>query len=360
MDVDEVELRAVEQLLQGARDVERQRDRAAAPERQRLPTASTDALPGSSKSASGSDASFWTFARPSRTSSRESDGATTTTRWPRAQSASESRSTKRLTSWCCSHGHGVTCAIENGSRGTRAGYAAPDEGLGARDRLYRKTYTLCSMQTRDRRSRHRRAHLCPPAAPPPRHHGVRGRGAAGRTHAHRPRRARRRSGPRGHRLHRLQRPQLPGLRAPARATRRRHPAVGHELLGQRRRGRLRIQRRLGKRPVRAPLEPAEPVLSPDGARPAALQSRGAGPDRPERLRPDVARLPGRGRLLDPVRRALDRSAGRRCLVGRPPAAAELPRQPARGVLRPARHVRLQRPAAAGVRSAAARRATSSA
>ena len=47
-----------------------------------------------------------TFARPSRTSSRESEGATTTTRWPRAQSSSESRSTKRLTSWCCSQGHG--------------------------------------------------------------------------------------------------------------------------------------------------------------------------------------------------------------------------------------------------------------
>ena len=49
-----------------------------------------------------------TFPRPSRTSSRESDGATTTTRWPRVHSSSESRSTKRFTSWCCSQGQGVT------------------------------------------------------------------------------------------------------------------------------------------------------------------------------------------------------------------------------------------------------------
>ena len=83
------------------------------------PTASTEALPGSANSASGFERSAWTVARPSRTSSRESDGATTTTRWPRAQSSSESRSTKRLTSWCCSQGHGVTCAMEKLSRGTR-------------------------------------------------------------------------------------------------------------------------------------------------------------------------------------------------------------------------------------------------
>ncbi len=62
------------------------------------PTASIDAQPGSAQSASGSFLSARTFARPSRISSRESDGATTTTRWPRAHSSSESRSTKRLTS----------------------------------------------------------------------------------------------------------------------------------------------------------------------------------------------------------------------------------------------------------------------
>ena len=82
------------------------------------PTASTDVAPGSAAhTASGSVPSRSTVARPSRTSSRESDGATTTTRWPRAHSSSERRSTNRLTSWCCSHGHGVTCAIENGTPG---------------------------------------------------------------------------------------------------------------------------------------------------------------------------------------------------------------------------------------------------
>ena len=199
------------------------------------PTASTEALPGSAKSASGFDASAWTFARPSRTSSRESDGATTTTRWPRAQSSSESRSTKRLTSWCCSHGHGVTCAIENGSRGTGGSIRRTRRRSEGPEQLFRKIYTLCTHETRDHRSRYLRAHLRPPAGSASRGHRVRSRGSAGRAHAHRPRPARGRSGSRGHRLHRLQRPQLPRLRAPARTAPRVDPAVGHELLGQRRR-----------------------------------------------------------------------------------------------------------------------------
>ena len=68
------------------------------------PTATSEALPGSANTASGSVLWRSIRARPSRTSSRESEGATTTTLWPRAQSSSESRSTKRLTSWCSSHG----------------------------------------------------------------------------------------------------------------------------------------------------------------------------------------------------------------------------------------------------------------
>ena len=83
------------------------------------PTASTEAHPGSAQSASGSDFIALTVARPSRISSRESDGATTTTRWPRLHSSSDSRSTKRLTSWWCSQGHGVTCA-----KSTRGEYGA--------------------------------------------------------------------------------------------------------------------------------------------------------------------------------------------------------------------------------------------
>ncbi len=62
------------------------------------PTATTEVQPGSSNTASGSVRTLCTFARPSRTSSRESEGATTTTRCPRLHSSSESLSTKRLTS----------------------------------------------------------------------------------------------------------------------------------------------------------------------------------------------------------------------------------------------------------------------
>ena len=72
------------------------------------PTATMETQPGSAQRASGSERSALTFARPSRTSSRESEGATTTTRCPRVHSSSESRSTKRFTSWCCSQGQGVT------------------------------------------------------------------------------------------------------------------------------------------------------------------------------------------------------------------------------------------------------------
>ena len=114
--VHEVELGAVEQILERARHVERQRHRAAAPERKRLPDGHhRTRSPARPSSASGSERSALTFARPSRTSSRESDGATTTTRCPREHSSSESRSTKRLTSWCCSQGQGVTCAMLNGT-----------------------------------------------------------------------------------------------------------------------------------------------------------------------------------------------------------------------------------------------------
>ena len=92
------------------------------------PTATSDAQPGSANTASWSRLCSSIRARPSRTSSRESEGATTTTLCPREHSSSESRSTKRLTSWCCSHGYGVTCAMRSRSEATsrriRAGEAA--------------------------------------------------------------------------------------------------------------------------------------------------------------------------------------------------------------------------------------------
>ena len=75
--------------------------------------------------------------------------------------------------------------------------------------------------------------------------------------------------------------------------------------------------------------------------------------------PDAAGLPRRGRLLARVRRAPDRAAGLRGLVGRPARPAPLPGQRARRVLRQPRHVRLPRPAAAGAPWRAGRRATSS-
>ena len=57
------------------------------------PTAITCAHPGAANTASGSCASRFTTCRPSRISSRESDGAITTTLCPRRQSSSETRST---------------------------------------------------------------------------------------------------------------------------------------------------------------------------------------------------------------------------------------------------------------------------
>ena len=72
------------------------------------PTAIIEAQPGAAQIAFGSWRIALTVARPSLISSRESEGAITATRWPREQSSSESRSTKRFTSWCCSQGQGVT------------------------------------------------------------------------------------------------------------------------------------------------------------------------------------------------------------------------------------------------------------
>jgi hypothetical protein len=62
------------------------------------PTATTEAQPGSAQSASGSERIAFTVARPSRIRPRDSEGAITATRCPRAQSSSDTRSTKRLTS----------------------------------------------------------------------------------------------------------------------------------------------------------------------------------------------------------------------------------------------------------------------
>jgi hypothetical protein len=47
----------------------------------------------------------------SRTSVRELDGASTSTRCPRPASSADTHSTYSFTSRCDSHGYGVTCAI---------------------------------------------------------------------------------------------------------------------------------------------------------------------------------------------------------------------------------------------------------
>ena len=115
MHVQEVELGELEQLLEGLRHVERERTDPPRRKGSDCPTASIEAQPVSAQERVGSERIALTVARPSRISSRESDGAMTTTRWPREHSSSESRSTNRLTSWWCSQGQGVTWAIENGT-----------------------------------------------------------------------------------------------------------------------------------------------------------------------------------------------------------------------------------------------------
>src|SRR5919106_2072094 len=103
------------------------------------PTAISETQPGSANMASGSERSALILARPSRTSSRDPDGVTTRTLCPRRHSSSERRSTKRLTSWCCSQGQGVTCAIE---KDTCAEY---DRTTGGEERIVFHAEVIGSM-----------------------------------------------------------------------------------------------------------------------------------------------------------------------------------------------------------------------
>ena len=187
--------------------------------------------------------------------------------------------------------------------------------------------------------------LRPPAPRRPRPHRLRGQRLRGRPQPHGPRGHRRRDAPRGHGLHRPQRPQLPALRAAARERGRCHAAGSDELLRERRSRRARVQRLLGKRVVRESREPGESLLPPDGPRPPPLQPRGPGARGAERERAEPRAVPRRGRLLARLRRPAARAAGLGRVVGGPGVHVGLPRQPARGVLRQPRHVRLQRPPA---------------
>ena len=89
-----------------------------------LPSASTGGPPSPparsrvqlpSKSAAGRSPAAAIARRDSRSARRESDGAATTTRWPRSASSAETRATNSLISWRAPQGCGVTWAIERRS-----------------------------------------------------------------------------------------------------------------------------------------------------------------------------------------------------------------------------------------------------
>ena len=138
----------------------------------------------------------------------------------------------------------------------------------------------------------------------------------------------------------------PALHAAARPPRCRAPADAHELLGQGRAGGLRVLRHAAG-PLLPAAQPAQPPLPAHDARPAALQPRaapaagGRGRGRGRLAR----RLPRATPLLAPLRRAADRAAGLRRLVGGPAPDAQLPGALPGRVLRQPRHARLPRPAA---------------
>ena len=85
------------------------------------PGAMTGGAPADTRR-SGSRSSAATAARDSRISARDSDGATTTTSWPRPRISVASRSTYRFTSPCCSQAYGETWAMRKRSAVTARGY----------------------------------------------------------------------------------------------------------------------------------------------------------------------------------------------------------------------------------------------
>ena len=97
-----------------------------------------------------------------------------------------------------------------------------------------------------------------------------------------------------------------------------HPAVGDELLRERRPRGHRVQRLVRERAVREPGQPREPLVSPHGPRSAALQPRGPRAGGPEREWTEPGGVPPRGRLLARFRRAPDRAPGLRRVVGQTP------------------------------------------
>ena len=195
----------------------------------------------------------------------------------------------------------------------------------------------------DRRRRRVRSGHRPSAPAHTRGHRVRGGRLRGRPRQHGDGRDRDRRARRRHRLRRLQRPQLPPLRAPARPAERPVAAIDHELLGQRRERRLRVQRRVAERPVRQPRAPRHALVSSHDRRPRALQPRRA--CAADLARGSIARSLARGaRLLARLRRAADRAAGVGGLVRGSCAAVELPGAVPGRVLRQPRDAGVRRPA----------------
>ena len=103
---------------------------------------------------------------------------------------------------------------------------------------------------------------------------------------------------------------------------------------------------LAERAVRQARAPRDAVVPPHGRRPRALQPRGARSCwRATDAGPSLGDWLERAQLLARVRRAADRAAGRRRLVGRPAPDVELPGALPGRVLRQPRDARLPRPAA---------------
>ena len=134
------------------------------------------------------------------------------------------------------------------------------------------------------------------------------------------------------------------------------PADAHELLGQGRGARLRVQRHAA-RAVLPARQPRQPALPADDRRPAALQPRAARPARARGERRVDARLPLAPPLLAGVRRAADRAAAVGRVVGRPASEPAPSRRASSPSSSPTTGCSASATARAGRPSRAARRAT---
>jgi hypothetical protein len=115
--VDEVERHTREGVLDGARDVDRQRRRAPAAGARHVEHLADreharSAAVGAVEQPLGLARAARSARRESLTAAEEREGASTRTRWPRAESSVVASRTNVLISCWASHGYGVTWAIE--------------------------------------------------------------------------------------------------------------------------------------------------------------------------------------------------------------------------------------------------------